>query len=87
MNAVKVWQCEGRFFQAQWPLTEKDIILSVALNTERWKLVPNSHRTPCVCFSISLEMDPDLISSPDGKQREVMEKNSSEEHSWAAILE
>ena len=54
--------------------------LSVALNTQRWKLVPNSPRTSCVCISISLEMDPDLISGPDGKQREVMDFFFSEEH-------
>ena len=47
--------------------------MSVTLNTQRWKLVSNSPTTSCVCISISLEMDPDLISGPDGKQREVMD--------------
>ena len=46
--------------------------LIFALNTERGKLAPNSHRTSCMCISISLEMDPDLVSGPNGKQREVM---------------
>ena len=50
------------------------------LNVHLWKLVRNSHRTSCVCISISLKMDPDLISGPDGKQREVMDFFLSEKH-------
>ena len=51
---------------------ERERHLIFALNTERGKLAPNSHRTSCVCISISLEMDSDLVSGPNGKQREVM---------------
>ena len=75
MVVVNVWQCEGSFFQAQWPFFFfflfffKERHLSFALNVELWKLVPNSSRTSCVRISISLKMDPDLISGPDGKQK------------------
>ena len=54
--------------------------LSFALNVELWQLAPNSHRTSCVHISISLKMDPDLISGPDGKQREVMDFSLTEKH-------
>ena len=71
MVAVKVWQCEGSFFQAQWPLKERH--LSLVLNVHLRKLVPTSRRTSCMCVSVSLKMDPDLISGPNGKQREVVD--------------
>ena len=61
-------------------LSFKERHLSFVLNVELWKLVPNSHRTSYVCIIISLKMDPDLISGPDGKQREVMDFSLSEEH-------